>query len=519
MLVKVLSTTLVGIDAQKVEIETYITGTQPRFTLVGLPDGIVREAKDRVRCAIENSGFSFPQREIIVNLAPASLPKFGSGFDLGIALTILASSGFINKNFLDNVVCVGELALDGQIKEAGVEVSTALMLKEQRSDQILIISDSCSQKISFFPGINAIFSNSLFDLVNKLNSSQNLVIKTSGREGYNKNSSKYEKKFSDVVGQKIAKRAMEIAAAGGHNMLMIGPPGSGKTMLAERIINIMPELSNEELYSVNKIYAASRTLDQGASSCLPVVERQFRTPHHTLSLAGLVGGGKQVMPGEISLAHKGVLFLDELPEVRRDVLEALREPLEKKKVSISRAQFKLSYPADFILIAAMNPCPCGLRGVESKELALQAKYNSRCKCNEAEVSRYIKKISGPLIDRIDIQIWIPQMDLGEINKGEEEGLQDVKMRDRVKETRIVQARRFKKNTRLNSQMLPSEIRKYCELDERSFEIVKNAAKKFNLSARAYSRILKLSRTIADMDGEDKIGSKHTIEALSYRIQI
>lgn len=519
MLIKLMSATLVGIDAHRVDIETYLANHEKRFTLVGLPDGVIKEAKDRVRCAIENSGYYFPDKEIIVNLAPASLPKIGSGFDLGIALGILAVSGFVKTSLLHSLVCVGEVALDGNIKSTGLEVSTALLLKEEKSDHVLVVSDTARENIDFISGINVLTASSLRELLYILNSDSITIAKTTGCARVCERKEGYKRAFSEVIGQKIAKRAIEIAAAGGHNMLMVGPPGGGKTMLAERMVSILPPLSQEEMYSVNKIHAAVRTLNHRDVRFSPIMERQFRTPHHSISLAGLVGGGRQVAPGEISLSHRGILFLDELPELRRDVLEALREPLEKRKVSISRAQCKLSYPADFILVAAMNPCPCGMRGMRDENKNSHDNYQRRCSCSESEVHRYVKKISGPLLDRIDIQIWIPPLDISEIKLGKEEPSIDEEMRLRVACARDIQAKRYARSSRLNSHMYPSEIKKFCELDDPSFEIIKNASKKFNLSTRAYSRILKVSRTIADMENQKDIGIHHVIEALSYRVQV
>lgn len=518
MSVRVNSTTLVGIDAVRVEVETEVIVGLKRFSIVGLPDGVVKEAKDRVKCALENSGFEFPLSEVIVSLAPATLPKYGSGFDLAIAISILSASNAIPRVNLNEVFFIGELALDGRIKQTGSEIASSHLVKSIKGG-ILYVSSEASSVLKYFTGIPVVFVDTLSELIailsKKIEPQQSVISTDIGID-----SRLYShKNYSDVIGQKEAKRAFQISAAGGHNLLMVGPPGGGKTMMAERMISLMPALERDEFFDVNKIHSAVQTNSAASGQFKPVFTRQFRAPHHSISLAGLVGGGSHAMPGEITLAHRGVLFLDEMPELRRDVLEALREPLEKRKISISRAQSKITFPSNFILVAAMNPCPCGLKGTETKEERQRLRYKSKCKCTEQEVKKYVKKLSGPLLDRIDMQLWIPQVNIEDMHSDQPLEDETPKLKAGVELARNIQKERFKSSLKLNSHMGTKDISKYCKLDEKSKAMIETAGKVYSLSARAYTRIIKLSRTIADLGNSEFIKDFHMAEALGYRIQM
>ncbi len=525
MAVKTISTTLFGIEAVPIDVETEVMPGLRRFSIVGLPDGVVREAKDRVRCAIENSGFQFPVSEVVVSLAPAALPKIGSGFDVAIALSVLAAAGGIDHTLLKDFVFVGELALDGSLKEVGAELASAILVKKSRKKKILVVSSSARSLLENFEGLSIVYAHSFLELVSRLKDGTlrelSLVEKIETQVVYNGAvTDKAEPPtFRDVVGQHAAKRALQIAAAGGHNMLMVGPPGGGKTMLAERVISILPPLENDEFLEVNQIYSAIK--GQGVSEVKTngvLYKRPFRSPHHSTSLAGLIGGGGVPVPGEITLSHKGVLFLDEFTELRRDVLESLREPLESKRISISRAKMRLTYPCDFMLIAAMNPCPCGQRGVYSEDKKKYSSYKTLCECSPHSVQKYFKKISGPILDRLDIQLWIPQVPFKELREGLPEDVTKT-LADGVLRARQFQSGRFNNRLKLNSGMNGEEVRAYCRLDTASENLLDVASHKFSLSARAYTRILKLARTIADIEESDCIQSSHIAEAISYRVNL
>jgi magnesium chelatase family protein len=520
MAVRAFSTTLLGIEAVPIDVETEVISGLRRFTIVGLPDGVVREAKDRVRCALENSGFQFPHEEVIVSLAPAALPKLGSGFDVAIALSVLAGGGGIDPVLLDDLVFVGELALDGRIKEVGSELASAILVQKSRKKRTLVVSTGARTLLEKFSGLSIVYAGSFLDLVARLKGG------TLDNPGYVLNLSVKEPEridsiptFRDVVGQHAAKRALQIAAAGGHNLLMVGPPGGGKTMLAERFASILPPLSNEEFLEVNQIYSALRGqgISDGSNNRV-VYHRPFRAPHHSTSLAGLIGGGGMPLPGEVTLSHKGILFLDEFTELRRDVMESLREPLESKKVTISRAKMRITYPCDFMFIAAMNPCPCGKRGVVSEESRQHGRFRTLCDCPPQVVQRYVKKLSGPIMDRLDLQLWIPQVPFKDLRIAEPEDVTE-KLRDGVIQARVRQENRFQSNARLNSAMTGEEVRNFCVLDSAGEQLLDAASSKFSLSARAYSRILKLARTIADIEGEESISPQCIAEAISYRVQL
>lgn len=524
MAVKTISTTLFGIEAIPIDVETEVMSGLRRFTIVGLPDGVVREAKDRVRCAVENSGFQFPVNEVVVSLAPAALPKIGSGFDIAIALSVMAASSSLDPNVLEQYVFVGELALDGSIKEVGSELASAILVKNSKKKRVLVVSASSKRLLEHFEGLSIVYVSTFLELVSKIKENkleeQAPLGALQGSFPYQfKNSNKLKLTFRDVIGQHAAKRALQIAAAGGHNMLMVGPPGGGKTMLAERILSILPPLESDEFLEINQIYSALK--GQGISDFSRngvIYSRPFRAPHHSSSLPGIIGGGSVPMPGEVTLSHKGILFLDEFTELRRDVLESLREPLELKRINIVRAKMRLSYPCDFMLIAAMNPCPCGQRGVYADDMKKYGSYKSLCDCSPNMIQKYFKKISGPILDRLDIQLWIPQVPFKDLRQKTNEDVTE-KLKSGVLRARDFQKQRFKNKSKLNALMNGEEVRKFCEIDSASESLLDTACEKFSLSARAYTRILKLARTIADIEESEKVSSSHIAEAISYRVSL
>ena len=509
MSARVKSATLFGTDAVHVDVETRILSSLRRFAIVGLPDGVVREARERVRCAIEHSGFPFPHGEVIVSLSPASLPKFGAGFDLAIAVSILAADGRVDSAELRDTIFLGELALDGRAKTAPVSLAAALSARG--SGLRLIVPEADALRVSLVHNAAVIAVDSLLRAVLFLNRQIDLPFvaplpeRPSAAEAHND--------FGDVIGQHAARRAMEVAAAGAHNMLMVGPPGAGKSMLAQRLTSILPLLDEEERIEVLKIYAALGGAEYSNTVVSAFLDgsnrnRPFRAPHHSMSTAGLVGGGGWPVPGEISLAHRGVLFLDELTEIKRDALEALRQPLESRRVVISRAKQRLSFPADFILVAAMNPCPCGWRGTAE----------GRCQCAPTALQRYAGRISGPIFDRFDLQIWIPPVPISQLS--EELPMNPTEsMRQRVLSARQRQCERFQSSVKNNSHMTARDIKRFCRLDQSRLKLIEAAAERFRLSARGYNRILKVARTIADLKGDDELDSSSLSEAISYRMSL
>ena len=505
MVNRVKTGTVIGLGAYEVWAETDVINSLPSMSIVGLPDAAVNEARDRVKSAIKNSGYTFPSRKIVINLAPADLKKNGTVFDLPIAIGILIEEEVLTQEQVEEYAFIGELALDGLIRPISGALPLALGLKEQGIKNIIVPKEN-AKEAALIEGINIFGAEHLTDVVNHFTNDKIPQTKINAREYLEqKVEQSYDFDFKDVKGQHKAKKALEIAAAGAHNILMVGSPGSGKTLMAKCFPSILPPLELEEALELTKIYSISGMLSPDEPL---VTQRPFRAVHHTASANGIIGGGTNPKPGEITLAHRGVLFLDEMVEFPRNVLEVLRQPLEDGEIVISRAQHSVKYPAEFTLLGAMNPCPCGYLGDKQKQ----------CSCSDFQITRYLSRLSGPLLDRIDLQIDVPRLTSEELLNYNSQEESSEQIRNRVVKARKIQLERYKNEGILtNSELTSKLIKKYCQIDEKSQELMKMAIVKYQLSGRRYDRILKLARTIADLDESESITQMHLTQALQYRM--
>ena len=502
MLARVLSSAVMGIDAYIVKVEIDISDGLPSFSTVGLPDSAVKESKDRVTAAIKNSGFYFPTSRITANLAPADVRKEGSAFDLPIAVGVMAATGQVLTENFDEMLMLGELALDGNIRPVHGCLPIAIAAKEQQLKGI-IVPKLNAKEASIVDGLEVYPVESLGQAVEFLNGKQAIPPFHYDIQSAFNQQLEHSVNFADVKGQEHVKRAVEVSAAGGHNLIMIGPPGSGKTMVAKRIPTILPDMTLEEALETTKIHSIMGVLPAD----IPLIAtRSYRSPHHTISDAGLIGGGQYPRPGEVSLSHNGVLFLDELPEFRKNVLEVMRQPLEDGQVTISRAAASFTYPANFMLVAAMNPCPCGFFGDSTRE----------CRCSPTQIQSYVSRISGSLLDRIDIQVEVPAVKYRDL-ASDLTGEPSQSIRARVQKARLLQRERFAdSHIFCNADMEPRQLREFCRIEEDAQELLRVAITQLGLSARAYDRILKVARTVADLASNPTIQAEHVSEAIQYR---
>ena len=509
MLASLLTAAVFGVEACPVHVEVDVSFGFPNFTMVGLPDASVRESRDRVRSAIRNSGFEFPPHRVTVNLAPADVRKAGASFDLPIALGILAATGVVERRLIADLVLLGELSLDGSIHATRGVLPIAAAARRDGLSGILLPSANASEA-AIVAGLDIVAVSSLADAVRALNDPAGFRADPPARPAERAHPARSGRReaapdLTDVRGQLLARRALEVAAAGGHNLLLVGPPGAGKTMMARRVSGILPPLSFDEALEVTAVHSVVGLLRAGGGL---LTDRPFRAPHHTISNAALIGGGSQPRPGEVSLAHHGVLFLDEMLEFSRHVLEVLRQPLEEGRVAVARAARTAVFPARFMLVGAMNPCPCGFATDPSRE----------CRCTPRELARYRERLSGPLRDRLDLTVEVPAVPFDVLSDGEPCGESSADVRARVVEARTRQTERYAEHgIATNAQLTPSLMAAYCGTDRAALRLLQTAMRQMSLSARGYDRVRKVARTIADLAGDDRVAADHLAEALQFRM--